>query len=147
MFGDLFLGLFPRADIAEAPDPAERFPIDQHGARGSLEDPAVLEVENVETFLERMIVKMAHLREKLIRRSELGHDIFDRKVVVIGRQNIGRDVPHLHERLVVRKDLPVQSDGQDAVEGRIKRGAQQGERPDRLAFWQCFFYRAILAEW
>ena len=122
---ELLLELFAQRHVAEAPDPPDGPALHPLRAREALEQPAVLEIQEVEAFGLRGRVELADLREELLGIPELVEHEGDRPLVVARSQNLGRDAPHDRELAVRGYDPAVPVDDEDPVGGRFERRPQQ----------------------
>ena len=108
-------------DVAEAPDAAHGVRIDPQRNRIALEDPAVLERQDVGAFGVRRGVQLANLLDKLLRVDELLLHMPNQLAVVLRGDQVGRDAPHLFEAAIVRYHATIQIDNQDAVRRGFER--------------------------
>ena len=115
-------------DVAEAPDAPDAAPLDELRARVALEDAAVAQLDDVVADGLGLGVERAHLGEESVRIAQLPAGDFERARVVAVGEHIGRHVPHLREVAVEVDHAPRAVDDEDAVGGRLERGAQERRR-------------------
>ena len=119
-------------DVAEAPDAADRLPVEHLGDRVALEDPAVLELQDVEALHVRLGVDLLDLPPELLGGVELLAREGDRLLVVARFQHLRRDPPHPGVALVVGDDASLAVDGEDAVRRGVQRGLEERDRAVQL---------------
>src|SRR5467141_1343564 len=124
----LFLGAAVFGHVAEAPDPADRLPLDELGPGIAFEDAAVPELDGVETLLAGNRIERVHLVAELLGVFQLIEDEIEGVLVLPGGEDLRRDAPHLRELLVVRADLAEVVDDQNAVGRGLERRTEERER-------------------
>ena len=93
----------------------------------TLEDPAVLQLEDIVTGFLGMTVQLHHLGHEVVGMNELVQGRADCALVVARAEDLGRYVPHVGHLLIEAQNLPIEIDHEDPVGGRLEGRAQQGE--------------------
>ncbi len=119
------LGAAARRHIPEAPDASHRTAVQPQRNRIPLEHAPVLEREDIETVRLRLGIPLLNPIHEQVWIRELVLHVRDQtpaaRGIVVGGDELGRQVPHLLEVAVVRNDFPDQIDHQDPVGGRFER--------------------------
>ena len=116
-------GLPLRRHVAEACHVPHFAAVAHQRAGKTLEDPPVLEVQDV-GLLPHGLAELSNAMQKCLGILKLCRRVLQEQRVVAGFQQFGRETPHPHEALVEMFDLAACRDDQDAVGGRLQRGPQ-----------------------
>ena len=92
----------------------------------ALQDPAVLEVEDVETVRFRVGVALSDARYEGVRIGELVLDVRDEGRGIAGGDLLGGEPPHFLKAAIMRNDPAFVVDDQDPIRRRFERGLQHG---------------------
>jgi len=122
------LGPASRRDVAKAPDAADRATLEAERNRVALQHAPVRESQDVEAVGLGFGVPFLNPIHEQLRIDELVADMFDETPaparVVVGGDQRRRQAPHLFEVTIVRYDVAVEIDHEDAVGGRFEDGLE-----------------------
>ena len=132
LMGELALEPLRLRDVAEAPHPTDDLAADSLRLRVALDDPTVLELDQVAALGVGLRVQLAHLRREAVGVDELSEHVAQRDAVVTGGEHRLGELPHLGEALVEARDPALEIDDEDAVGGGVERGVEERERRPQL---------------
>ena len=121
------LAAMAAGDVAEAPDPPGRHAVRQRGPRGPLQNPAILEVQEVLADRFGLRIELPNLGEKGLGVRKLVEHVGEGPVVVPGAEDLLRQLPELGEAPVEAHDPAGAVDHQEALFGRVEHRLQEGE--------------------
>ena len=116
------------SDVAERTDPADRLAAAVLRQHHTLQHAPGVQAQHVAGAQQRVTVQLAQPFNEHLFVDDLAAHPLENLAVVALRQQLDRHVPQLREQLVAAADRAVQVGDEDALGGRLERGAQLGHQ-------------------